>query len=145
MTHGVNLDSLENFLLSAPKDEIYRIKAIVQASRPPDSSGGNVEPAVIHQGQSSARYILNWAFGRWTFTPMSSVLPKSTASSPRSSRSGSVGEVSEGVVNDPLVRMTVILARGEAKKWKKRIETQAYIEAENEDHKARLQVKELMS
>ena len=144
MTHGVNLDSLENFLLSAPKDEIYRIKAIVEASRPPASSGGNVEPAVIHQGQASARYILNWAFGRWTFTPMSSALPTSTASSPRSSRSGSVGETSEGVANNPLVRMTVILARGEANKWKKRIETQAYVETENEDPKARLQVKELM-
>ena len=144
MTHGVNLDSLENFLLSAPKDEIYRIKAIVEASRPPASSGGNVEPAVIHQGQTSARYILNWAFGRWTFTPMSSASSISTASSPRSPRSASEGESPEGVANKSLVRMTVILARGEADKWKKRIETQAYVASENEDHKARLQVKKLM-
>ena len=142
-THGVNLDSLETFLLSAPKDEVYRIKAIVKASRPPASSGGDVEPAVIHQGQTSAKYILNWAFGRWTFTPMSSALPTSNAPSTRSSRSGSMVEVPEGVEIDPLVRMTVILARGEAEKWKNRIETQRHIEPENEDGKARLQVKKI--
>lgn len=140
MTHGVNLDSLETFLLSAPKDEIYRIKAILKASRPPASSGGDVEPAVIHQGQTSAKYILNWAFGRWTFTPMSSALPASSTSSSRTSLSGSTIEGSEGVEIDPLVRMTVILARGEAEKWKKRIETQGDIEPENEDGKAKLQV-----
>ncbi|KAG6986404.1 hypothetical protein G7Y79_00101g101490 [Physcia stellaris] len=39
-TSAVNLETLETFLLSAPKDEIYRIKAIVAASRPPASSGG---------------------------------------------------------------------------------------------------------
>lgn len=140
LTHGVNLDSLETFLLSAPKDEIYRIKAVVKASRPPASSGGDVEPAVIHQGQTSAKYILNWAFGRWTFTPMSSALPTSSAPSSRTSRSGSIVEAPEGVELDPLVRMTVILARGEADKWKKRIETQGHIEIENEDGKSRLKV-----
>ena len=144
MTHGVNLESLETFLLSAPKDEIYRIKAIVKASRPPASSGGDVEAAVIHQGQTSAKYILNWAFGRWAFTPMSSALPQSGAPSTRSSRSGSMVEAPEGVELDPLVRMTVILARGEADKWKKRIETQAYIEAETENGNARLQVKKIV-
>ena len=144
MTHGVNLESLETFLLSAPKDEIYRIKAIVKASRPPASSGGDVEPAIIHQGQTSAKYILNWAFGRWTCTPMSSALPQSGAPSTRSSRSGSMVEAPEGVEFDPLVRMTVILARGEADKWKKRIETQGYIEAETEDGNARLQVTKIV-
>ena len=145
ITHGVNLDFLETFLLSAPKDEIYRIKAIVKASHPPASSGGVVESAIMHQGQTSAKYILNWAFGRWTFTPMSSTLPKSDAPSSRSPRSGSVVEIPEGGEMNSLVRMTVILARGEANKWTKRIETQGYFESENEDHKARLQVKKLVS
>lgn len=144
MSHGVNLDSLETFLLSAPKDEIYRIKAIVKASRPPASSGGDVEPAVINQGQTNAKYILNWAFGRWTFTPMNSALPKSSVPSSRTSRSSSIVEIPEGVEIDPLVRMTVILARGESDRWKKRIETQGYIELENEDGKARLQVMKIM-
>lgn len=141
LAHGVNLDSLETFLLSAPKDEIYRIKAIVRASRPPASSGGDVEPAVIHQGQTSAKYILNWAFGRWTFTPMSSAIPSTSSAAPLAiSGSGSMVETPEGVEIDPLVRMTVILARGEADKWKKRIETQRHIESENENTKAVLHV-----
>ena len=145
VTHGVNLDSLETFLLVAPKDEIYRIKAIVKASKPPASSGGDVEPAVIHQGQTTAKYILNWAFGRWTFTPMSSAVP-ATANTPSSntSRSGSIVEVPDGLPIDPLLRMTVILARGEGEKWKKRIETQAYIAPENNDTLGSLQISRLM-
>ena len=141
MAHGVNLDSLETFLLSAPKDEIYRIKGIIKASHPPASSTGDVEPAVIHQGQTSAKYILNWAFGRWTFTPMSSAMP-STANtvSPNRSKSIAIVEVSDGVLIDPLIRMTVILAREEANKWKKRIEDRAYIEPEKGDARGHLQI-----
>ena len=145
MSHGINLESLETFLLSAPKDEIYRIKAIIQSSRPPASSGGDVEPAVIHQGQTSAKYILNWAFGRWTFTPISLARPRSNVPSPRSSRSGSMVDDPEGLEIEPLVRMTVILARGEADKWKRRIETQGHIEPELEDGKVRLEVKRMIS
>ena len=141
ITHSVNLDSLETFLLSAPKDEIYRIKAIVKASRPLASSGGEVEPAIRQQGQVNAKYVLNWAFGRWTFTPMSSALLTSYApSSFETSKSDSIVEGSERAEIDALMRMTVILARGEADKWKKRIETKDYIESENEDGKVRLQV-----
>ena len=140
MNHGVNLESLETFLSSAPKDEIYRIKAILKASRPPASSGGDVEPAVIQQGQKSAKYILNWAFGRWTFTPMRSALPTNSAPSSRTSRSSSIVEIAERVDIDPLVQMTVIMARGEGEKWKKRIETHGFVGPENEDGEARLQV-----
>ncbi len=141
VTHGVNLDSLETMLLSAPKDEVYRIKAIVKASRPPASSAGDVEPAVVHQGQTTAKYILNWAFGRWTFTPMSSAIPASSAPSSNTSRSGSIVEMPDGVPIDPLLRMTVILAHGEANKWKKRIETQAHIEPENSEAKGLLHIR----
>ena len=141
VAHGVSLDSLEIFLLSAPKDEVYRIKAIIKASQPPASSAGDVEPAVIHQGQTSAKYILNWAFGRWTFTPMSSAIP-STANVPSSNTpsSPSIVEVPDGVPIDPLLRMTVIVARGESDKWKKRIESQGYIEAEKSDVKGVLHI-----
>ena len=145
MNQGLNLDSLETFLLSAPKDEIYRIKAVVAASRPPASSGGDVRPAVIHQGQASAKYILNWAFGRWTFTPTTPALPKGSAPSAQPSRSGSMVAVQEDVGPEPLARMTLILARGEADKWKKSIETKIDIDPENESRSARLQVKKVMS
>jgi len=64
LAHGVNSDSLETFLRSAPKDEICRIKAIIKSSKPPASSEGEVDPAVFHQRQATAKYILNWAFGR---------------------------------------------------------------------------------
>ena len=144
LTRGVNLDSLETFLLSAPKDEVYRIKAILKASRPPASSGGGIEPAVLPEGQTSAKYILNWAFGRWTFTPLSSALPTSNSASPEFSRNNLTVGSAEGVEIDPLVRMTVILARGEADKWKRRIETQGHIEPENEAGKARLQVTKMI-
>lgn len=141
MAHGVNLDSLETLLLSAPKDEIYRIKGIIKASHPPASSAGDVEPAVIHHGQNSAKYILNWAFGRWTFTPMSSAITNTTnTASPNRSKSISIVEMPDGVLIDPLIRMTVILARGEANKWKKRIETRSYIESENSDARGHLQI-----
>ncbi|KAL6716499.1 hypothetical protein ACLMJK_006066 [Lecanora helva] len=145
VSQGVNLDALETFLLAAPKDEIYRIKAIVKASKPPASSGGDVEPAVIHQGQTTAKYILNWAFGRWTFTPMSSALP-TTGNTPssNSSRSGSIVEIPDGPPIDPLLRMTVILARGEGEKWKKRIETQAHIASENEKTNGILRVTRIL-
>ena len=141
MAHGVNLDSLETFLLSAPKDEIYRIKGIIKASHPPASSAGDVEPAVIHHGQNSAKYILNWAFGRWTFTPMSSAIQNiANKASPNRSKSILIVEMPDGVPIDPLIRMTVILARGEANKWKKRLETRAYIEPEHSDATGNLQI-----
>ena len=76
---------------------------------------------------------------------MSSALPTSSVPSSRTSRSGSAVEIPEGLETDPLVRMTVILARGEADKWKKRIETQGHIEPENEGGKANLQVMKLVS
>ena len=143
LAHGVDLDSLETLLLSAPKDEVYRIKAIVKASRPPASSSGDVEPAMVHQGQMTAKYILNWAFGRWSFTPLSTAISASSAPL-RKSRSGSIVEMPDGVPSDPLVRMTIVLARGEAAKWKKRIATQALIEPEDSDSKGILQITRLL-
>ena len=100
---GVNLEALETFLLSAPKDEIYRIKAIVSSSRPPASSDGHAGAAMIYQGQVTADYILNWAFGRWTFTPMGTASPSAV--------NGSLVEASVAENQKPILRMTVVLAR----------------------------------
>ncbi|KAL9044886.1 MAG: hypothetical protein Q9214_002008 [Letrouitia sp. 1 TL-2023] len=111
---SVNLDSLELFLLSAPKDDVYRIKAIVSASHPLASSSGEVEAAPSPEG-TIAKYILNWAFGRWTFSPLTSTT------------TGSVAQK-----HDTILRMTVVLARGEADKWKRRIEAGGIIEQEDE-------------
>lgn len=135
-TSAVNLESLETFLLSAPKDEIYRIKAIVAASRPPASSGGNAEAAMVRQGQTTADYILNWAFGRWNFTPMGTASPSYV--------NGSTVQLRESETQLPILRMTIILARGEARKWKSRIESGGQIEAEADSCEGLLRVEQIM-
>jgi hypothetical protein len=105
----IDASKLEKLLKSAPKDEVYRIKAVLAASSPIASS----EDAPSSSTECVAgRYILNWAFGRWTFTPMDAVVGEHESSS--------------GVV----LRMTMILARFESKKWKKRLETQGFVELE---------------
>ncbi|KAL8752409.1 MAG: hypothetical protein Q9184_005744 [Pyrenodesmia sp. 2 TL-2023] len=121
---SVNLDSLETFLLSAPKDEVYRIKAIVSASHPLASSSGDVDESGNQEGV--ATYILNWAFGRWTFTYTSASLP------PPISVASSAAATGVSKRHETILRMTIILARGEASKWKSRIEKGGMIEQEGE-------------
>lgn len=133
---AVNLESLEAFLLSAPKDEIYRIKAIISASRPPASSGGDADAAMVRQGQTSADYLLNWAFGRWTFTPVGTASPSYVNSS--------TVQVQELETQIPILRMTIILARDEARKWKNRIESGGLIESETQSDEGLLQVKQII-
>lgn len=106
----VDSSKLEKLLRTAPKDEVYRIKAVLNAASPIPSSEGSV----VSESSGSGRYILNWAFGRWTSTPMTSAEEHASSS---------------GVV----VRMTMILARYESKKWKKRIEEGGFIELDGED------------
>ena len=108
----VDLTRLQNLLQEATKDEIYRIKAILFAStRPKDS----IEESAAAKGSSSksGRYILNWAFGRWTF---------SSAASEREASSTPQTETTE-----PVARMTIITARCESAKWKKRIENGEFL------------------
>ena len=115
-SQAIDLDALETFLLSAPKDEIYRIKALVTASRPPSSSDGI--PCIATDTISLRRYILNWAFGRWTFTP-AEIRTEQTSVLPSQGEEGA----REDLVGwgQPVLRMTIITARGEAEKWKKRV------------------------
>lgn len=63
----LDVTKLEKFLNTAPKDEVYRIKGTFRSREPP--------PFEIPLVPSS-RYILNWAFGRWTYV----ALRKSTVS-----------------------------------------------------------------
>jgi G3E family GTPase len=108
----VNTAKLEKLLKSAPKDEVYRIKAVLAATSPIHSSEVDIKNGVAPKG---GRYILNWAFGRWTCTPM---------------RSKGEHHSSSGTV----LRMTMILARYESTKWKKRIETAGFIELEGDQN-----------
>lgn len=111
----VDTTCLTNFLQSAPKDEVYRIKGIIRCSAdaPPQDSSGDNAPATLPQskgqsanaasGDRTRRYILNWAFGRWTFTALSE-------------------DVESESRDENVVRMTLILARYESTKWKKKLE-----------------------
>jgi G3E family GTPase len=107
----VDVAKLEKLLRSAPKDEVYRMKAVFASTAALASSDAGVPD--VTTPSASGRYILNWAFGRWTCTAM-----------------GTAGEheSSSGVA----LRMTVILARYESTKWKKRLETAGFLELEGE-------------
>lgn len=111
---SVDLEALHKFLASAPKDEIYRVKAVLKASRVPPSSDDKIGVEIIPTETRMTSYILNWAFERWTFTALSPI--STDALSERSSSSG------EHQSLDIILRMTIILARYEADKWKTRIE-----------------------
>ncbi|EAW10267.1 GTP-binding protein [Aspergillus clavatus NRRL 1] len=106
---AIDVDALEMMLLAAPKDEVYRIKGTMRcpASQLPADSGdnpGEKKPASAPTGENAAvrHYILNWAFGRWTFTP-----------------SKAVAESADPTI---IARLTLILARYESAKWKKKLE-----------------------
>lgn len=67
----IDANALEKLLTTAPKDEVYRIKGILRFRVPPpqhpDAPTKQTISAAPHNGN---RWILNWAFGRWTFTPL---------------------------------------------------------------------------
>jgi G3E family GTPase len=97
-TTATDLDAFEEFLLAAPKDEIYRIKGLLLASRPPADSTGENRPSTL---TGPELYVLNWAFGRWSYTTLSS------------------REIA--ALKGAVLRLTIILARGEANKWQKKL------------------------
>lgn len=107
---GVDTVALSKLLKKAPKDEVYRIKAIFSAD---ESIQGSDSAVPIVKAPGHSRYILNWAFGRWTCTPMAAEATEH--------------ESSDGIV----LRMTMILARYESTKWKKRMESDGYIAVDN--------------
>ncbi|KAK0273066.1 hypothetical protein LTR35_012478 [Friedmanniomyces endolithicus] len=101
---STDLAKLESLLTTAPKDEVYRIKAVLYPHTSPTTSDG---AQVNGQQSGRARYILNWSFGRWTWT--------------------------HDNVNDaqaPILRMSVFTAQYESNKWLKRIQSGEYIALE---------------
>ncbi|KAI4250216.1 MAG: hypothetical protein L6R40_000389 [Gallowayella cf. fulva] len=121
---SVDLDSLETFLLSAPKDEVYRIKGMVSASHPMASSSGDIDESAGSR-PGVATYILNWAFGRWTFTYSDTTLPAPV------NVASSRADTAVSNTHETIMRMTIVLARGEASKWKSRLEKGGMIEQED--------------
>ncbi|KAJ9498201.1 hypothetical protein H2202_006352 [Exophiala xenobiotica] len=112
---GVVLDSFEDLLLSAPKDEVYRIKGLVLSSKPPPDSSGAAKPGIAVDAEGQSLYVLNWAFGRWTYTTLPGAAFKAMESAS--------------------ARLTFILARGESSRWIRRLEKGDFIALEGEDGK----------
>ncbi|KAH8664128.1 CobW/HypB/UreG [Xylariales sp. PMI_506] len=110
---AVDASKIMALLKAAPKEEVYRIKAVLTASSTVRNSGDDDSlPTPPHPAN---RYILNWAFGRWTFTPLSP----------------GTGEHSSS--DDVPLRMTMILARYESSKWKTRLESGDYLVLDGSD------------
>ncbi|KAI1761395.1 cobW-domain-containing protein [Hypoxylon sp. FL1150] len=109
----VNATKLMALLNAAPKDEVYRIKSVLTTSSTVRNSGK--EETAASTSTYSQRYILNWAFGRWTFTPLS----------PETAEHVSSGQTA--------LRMTMILARYESTKWKKKLETGGFLELDGDE------------
>ncbi|KAJ9630426.1 hypothetical protein H2203_000947 [Taxawa tesnikishii (nom. ined.)] len=109
---AVDLEKLEQLLKHAPKDEVYRIKAVVcSPTPPPGCKGDNV----------LSRYILNWSFGRWTWT-----------------------NDSASAFDEPILRMSIFTGRYESNKWLKRIESGQYVALARDADKGTLTVKRVL-
>jgi hypothetical protein len=103
---SVDTEKLAKLLEDPTKDEVYRIKGVLYASTVPQSSDKDIITSAPESGRG--RYILNWAFGRWTFTHV-----------PEAAGTTGTGE--------PELRLTVVTARYESNKWKKQIESSGLI------------------
>ncbi|KAL4929958.1 GTP-binding protein [Aspergillus undulatus] len=117
-TGTIDITALETLLSSAPKEEVYRIKGVLRCSTssPPASSSDNLDarpsPTASSESDSAvAYYILNWAFGRWTATPSA--------------------VVAEAADPTAIARITLILARYESGKWKKKLEGGGLVKSES--------------
>ena len=119
----VDISKLDGLLREVPKDEIYRIKAILFSSSAPTSSNG--EKATGPADGKVSRYVLNWAFGRWAFYAAPQVATPAPGL-PTPADSGKSTPARNGTAA-PVVRMTIITAQDEAMKWKKRIERDGLI------------------
>ena len=111
---AVNAEKLQDLLKSAPKDEVYRIKGVLTASS--TVRGSDEDESSPTPPHPQGRYILNWAFGRWTFTPLSGDDVKEHESS-----------------RETTLRLTMILARYESTKWKKKLESNGLLRLESSD------------
>ncbi|KAJ5675611.1 hypothetical protein N7462_008508 [Penicillium macrosclerotiorum] len=121
----VDVAALERLLASAPREEVYRIKGIIRCSAqtPPAETSEDLESRVKGEAGEVRHYILNWAFGRWTCTP-------STV-------------VAESADESVVARLTLILARYESAKWRKKLETGSFVQV-TEGEEAELTVQRLV-
>lgn len=117
---AVDVDALTSLLSSAPKDEVYRIKGMVRTDKTPqDSHPVSTSPDQTNGTSTPQKtYILNWAFGRWTWTAAPALNEDKDA---------------------PVARLTFILARYESTKWKGKLEKSGLVKIAGEGE-AKLEV-----
>ncbi|EME80058.1 uncharacterized protein MYCFIDRAFT_155872 [Pseudocercospora fijiensis CIRAD86] len=89
----VDLATLESLLKAAPKDEVYRIKAVCYLSTVPQ----NANTGSTDSEARRMRYILNWSFGRWLWSRVDTKMNDST-----------------------VLRMSIFTAPYESTKWSKK-------------------------
>ncbi|KAF2647482.1 CobW domain-containing protein [Lophiostoma macrostomum CBS 122681] len=124
---GIDVEKLRQLLEEPTKDAVYRIKGILYFSRPPKSSDSR-PASTLEVSSGRQRYILNWAFGRWTFTP---VPHPSTTTTPLAS--GTATPISSGQTTpmgpgeEPELRLTLVTAKYESNMLQKRIESSGLI------------------
>ena len=102
--------ALEKLLTTAPKDEVYRIKALFKLCKAPPKppvAGAQVGIVVADENQQGGWFILNWAFRRWTVT--------------RVEHEDDGGDVCD---------LTVVLAQGEGRRWKNKVEGGGFVVGE---------------
>lgn len=102
---SINIEEFEELLLSAPKDEVYRIKGLIASANPPPDSTGERRPSLM---SGVGVYVLNWAFSRWTYTAL--------------------GEGDMSLLKGAAARLTFILSRDNATRWKNKLENGGLID-----------------
>ncbi|KAF2281001.1 cobalamin synthesis protein/P47K:Cobalamin synthesis protein-like protein/P47K [Westerdykella ornata] len=133
-SRGVDVEKLRMFLEEPTKDAVYRIKGVLYASTPPKSSDASSSSSSLEANTGRSRYILNWAFGRWTYTP---VPPSSANSTPAISERAT--PISSGratplpQVEKPELRLTIVTAKYESIVWESRIKNNDFIALEGRD------------
>lgn len=142
--NGIDIEKLTDLLNSAPKDEVYRIKAVLYGLTAPHSSTGEVSAPPPNEG-FPGRYILNWAFGRWTFNAVPVI--DSTQATPLVSGQDTPipSQTATPILGggEPIVRMTIVTARGESARWQKKIEAGDLVAAAVDPKTSLLQVKQI--
>ncbi|KIW03307.1 uncharacterized protein PV09_05518 [Verruconis gallopava] len=140
--NGIDIERLTDLLKAAPKDEVYRMKGILYSLKAPRSSTGESAPSPPNEG-FPGRYILNWAFGRWTFgaVPMMDSAQATPLASEQDTPIASESATPTLGGGEPIARMTIVTARGESMKWQKKIETEGLIAAAVNPQTSLLQAK----